>query len=231
MSSPPAGSAPPPPAPPGPRPYLDPTPLDPRWPAPRPRRTQSRLGTAVLTVLAALLLVGGTVWAAGGLEERADQYTSIAPGLPVELGAIRVVLTHAEIVSPSNRSRFSADKGWAVTAYGSVENLTDRPTILPTTDGVSFARTSAGPGAVTVTGAVDRVAIQTDAELLAGNAVPPALGPVTLTVTVNYPADWEPTDQLYVAFPTYRLVGDSLRPSDHAYAGSWLPARVVVPDN
>lgn len=212
------------------RPYLDPAPLDPQWPAPRRSRSQSRVGTVVLLGLALILLVAGTVWAAGGLAERDDQYASIAPGTPFDLGPVRITLTHVEMVSPANRGSFSADRGWLVTAYGTVENTIYRPVLLSPQQARTFTRTAAGSAGVTVVGEVDRLSTQTEVELLDTTGIPPALGPVSLEVIADYPADWEPTDQVYVAFPTYRVGRDTVIPSDHEYVGSWLPAKIVPGD-
>jgi len=101
--------------------WLDPDPLQRTWRSPR---RGPRVGRVLLALLLVLVLVGGMLWAVGGLEERDDDRIVVEPGVVFESGPFQLSFDTARAweVQFGDEPR----ENWKIRVYGFGRTTGDR---------------------------------------------------------------------------------------------------------
>lgn len=213
---------------------LDPERPDPRWRAPRPPGRELSGSLKFLAVVAALLLVVGLIWAAGGLEKRTDRTQAYVPGERIDVGSMEVTFDRAEMfLRPADAT--NKTEAWVVHAYGTATNtsgeqlLLNDPGVIGLPSGDVFGGFDVAPLRRTETGDLVK-----DRHF----QFEPNARDVPIVLIGELPARWRPTGQLFVGMrvQTYAaheadqgLSNVYWSNGDEGSAGVWVPTFIGPP--
>lgn len=210
---------------------LDPERLDPAWRAPRSPRPGG--GVVLLVISAVLVLVLGTVWAAGGFAKRTDRAKAFPLGEPIDVGSFTIEFTHVEVSFQEAQQIGNKPERWSLRAYGAATNTTGKPLVLykPGVIGLPNGRVIGGydvyPQLRTETGELKNSR---------GLKLEPGLEKVPVVLSGELPSAWRPTGHLFVGVrqQTYEAheinQGLTSKRWSNARAGSagfWAPVRII----
>lgn len=213
---------------------LDPLPLDPAWPV--PRRPGVGGGVIVLIVGAILILLIGTIWAAGGFERRQDRIRAYAPGATVDVGSFTFTMERAEVrLQPEGDYKHDGPH-WEIRAYGTATNTAGEPILLfqsgvvGLTDGWVYH----GRDMAAMTRTPDGTLVTTKSMKLE-----PGIPNLPIRVSADLPGEWEPTGHVFVGVREQCYAAHQIdqgftnkfwRDAPHGESrGFWVPVTVLPP--
>lgn len=166
--------------------WLDPDPLQRNWRSPH---RGVRIGRLLLVLLLTLVLVGGVLWAVGGLEERDDDRIFVDPGVVFETGPFQLSFHTARVweVQFGDGPR----ENWKIRVYGFGRTTGDRSRGLVSGE-TAIGRVGSGTAEDASVSAVGQFR-EFGAEFQPGMAMVP------VELEADLPPDFEPGDTIDLA--------------------------------
>lgn len=160
--------------------WLDDQPLRPDWVGPR----STRPIWVVLAIVVCLALIGGGLFASGGLDERTDDQITVAPGELFETGPFQLIFTDAKIWETQYGT--SPRSGWKVRVYGFGRTTGDK------SDQLSSPWTAIG---VDGSGIAERGSVSRVGQFRSfGTEFQPGMPMAPIELDVDLPPEFEPED-------------------------------------